>query len=82
MAVRTGFEPVPHLEMATGAVRLVLSDAVVCGLSRANATRRVVSCCPVSANIGALIGNEIGRITRDVLDELVPVRPPKMRSSP
>jgi len=55
--------PCRHLERATETVRLVLSDAVLCGLSRANATRRVASCRPISASTAAWSGSWIGKMS-------------------
>jgi hypothetical protein len=55
--------PCRHLERATETVRLMLSDAVLCGLSRANATRRVASCRPISASTAAWSGSWIGKMS-------------------
>ena len=83
-----GPNPCRHLETATGTVRLVLSDAVLCGLTRDNARRCLASCCPASANISALIGKLSGMIDlqrrhpRHILDiTLRPRRDPSVPDS-
>jgi hypothetical protein len=43
--------PCCHLERAIGNVRLVLSDVVLCGLSRTYVNRRAGACHPVSAGV-------------------------------
>ena len=78
--------PCRHLERASWTVRLVLSDAVLCGLSRTNATRRVASCRPVSASTAAWSGKWIGKTScrggecarppvRPATDQLAGLRP-------